>query len=71
MKYLKWRLRFVDLYVLETLLNSYARSLLIYVGTPMLAAGLWQTKDISRIERKIFKKSAMVPNNISPSIIEN
>ena len=54
-----------------TLVNAYARSLLIYVGTPLLAAEIWQERDITRIERKIAKQMAMVPNNVNPLIIDN
>ena len=35
--FLKWKLRFADSMVMETLINSFGRSLLIYLGTPMVA----------------------------------
>ena len=58
-------------HIMEQIINSFARSLLIYIGTPMMAAGLWSRQDIERIERQVFKKMAMVPNNINPDIITN
>ena len=43
--------------------------MLIYLGTPMVAAGLWKRKkDIDRIEaslyRKVLRRGNMVSNNI-------
>ena len=37
----KGRLRYTSLEVKEQLILSYSRSLLIYFGTPLMAAGLW------------------------------
>ena len=54
---------------MEQVINAFARSLLIYVGTPLVAAGLWKRKDIEYIEKQTLKKSAMVPNNIHPDIV--
>ena len=65
-RHIKWKMRNSDLFTLETIMNEFARSLLIYIGTPMIAAGLWRSEDLDRIEKKIMKKNAMVPNNISP-----
>ena len=47
---LKWRLKNVDVDVLERLTCCLARSMLIYIGTPMAAAGLWKRQDIDRFE---------------------
>ena len=69
--FLKWRLRFVKHHILEQIINSFARSLLIYIGTPMVAAGLWNRRDVDHIEKQIFKKMAMVPNNINPDLVTN
>ena len=42
--------------------------MLIYLGTPMVAAGLWKRKDIDRIEaslyRKVLRRSNMVSNKV-------
>ena len=44
--HLKWKLRKVDLDIKETLTCELARSILVYTGTPMVAAGLWKREDI-------------------------
>ena len=48
--HLKWKLRKVDLEIKETLTCVLARSILVYIGTPMVAAGLWKKEDIDRLE---------------------
>ena len=47
--------------VLETLVNSFGRSILIYIGTPMVAGGLWNIKEIEKKEGAIIKQTMMVP----------
>ena len=47
---MKWKLRKVDVAIKETLTCVLARSILIYIGTPMVAAGLWKREDIDRSE---------------------
>ena len=54
-KYLRWKLRYADTRVMETLVNSYGSSLLIYLGTPLVAAKIWTTDDIERKEKGIIK----------------
>ena len=39
--HLKWKLHKVDLEIKETLTCVLARSILVYTGAPMVAAGLW------------------------------
>ena len=48
--HLKWKLRNVDSAIKETLTCVLARSILVYIGTPMVAAGLWKREDIERTE---------------------
>ena len=42
--------------------------MLIYLGTPMVSAGLWKRKDIDRIEvslyRKVLRRNNMVSNKV-------
>ena len=38
--HLKWKLKKVDSAIKETLTCVLARSILVYIGTPMVAAGL-------------------------------
>ena len=52
-------------------MNSFGRSLLIYLGTPMVAGGLWNKNVIEKMEKNMIKKSMMVPQNINPDIITN
>jgi hypothetical protein len=47
---LKWKLKWVDGDVLERLTCCLARSILIYIGTPMVASGVWKRKDIDGLE---------------------
>ena len=39
---MKWKLRKVDVAIKETLTCVFARSILIYIGTPMVTARLWK-----------------------------
>ena len=43
-------LRKVDVDIKETLTCVLARSILIYIGTPLVATGLWKRDDIDRTE---------------------
>ena len=47
--------------VMETLVNSFGRSLLIYLGTPMVAGKIWKIEDIEKKEKGIVKHTMMVP----------
>ena len=68
---LRWKLKRVDGDVLERLTCCLARSMLIYIGTPMAAAGLWRRQDIDRIEAGIYRKILGEPNTISNKVILN
>jgi hypothetical protein len=68
---LRWKLKRVDGDVLERLTCCLARSMLIYIGTPMAAAGLWKRQDIDRIEAGIYRKILNEPNTISNKVILN
>ena len=61
----------MDVDVLERLTCCLARSMLIYIGTPMAAAGLWKRKDIDRFEAGIYRKILGAPNTISNKAILN
>ena len=69
--HLKWRLRKVDLEIKETLTCVLARSILVYIGTPMVVAGLWKREDIDRMEAKLFREVNGLPNVISNKAILN
>ena len=48
-----------------------ARSILIYLGTPMVAAGVWKRQDIDRIEASLYRKVLGVGNMVSNKAILN
>jgi hypothetical protein len=48
-----------------------ARSLLIYIGTPMFVAGLCKRKDIDALEASLYRKILFLPNTISNKAILN
>ena len=45
--------------------------MLIYLGTPMVAAGLWKCKDIDRIEASLYRKVLSRGNMVSNKVILN
>ena len=69
--YLKWKLRKLDSASKETLTCVLARSILVYIGTPMVAAGLWKREDIDRTEAQLFRQINGLPNIISNKAIMN
>ena len=69
--HLKWKLRKVDLAIKETLTCVLARTILVYIGTPMVAAGLWKREDIDRTEAQLFRQINGLPNIISNKAIMN
>ena len=68
---LKWKLKKVDSDVLERLTCCLARSMLIYIGTPMAAAGLWKRQDIDRFEAGIYRRILGAPNTVPNKAILN
>ena len=50
---MKWKLRKVEIDIKETLTCVLARSILIYIGTPLAAAGIWKRDDIDRSEAQL------------------
>ena len=56
---------------MEQLVCCLARSILIYIGTPMVAAGLWQRRDIDREETQLLRKVYNLPNNITSRAVNN
>jgi endo-1,4-beta-D-glucanase Y len=45
--------------------------MLIYLGTPMVAAGLWKRQDVDRIEASLYRKILGVSNMISNKAVLN
>ena len=67
---LRWKLRGAEPDVVQQLTCCLARSLLIYIGTPMVTAGLWRRKDIDSLEAGLYRKILFlgntIPNKVSP-----
>ena len=47
---MKWKLRKVEIHIKETLTCILARSILIYIGTPLVVTGIWKRDDIDCTE---------------------
>ena len=45
--------------------------MLIYLGTPKVAAGIWKRQDIDRIEASLYRKVLGIGNMISNKAILN
>ena len=50
--------------MVQQLTCCLARSLLIYIGTPMVAAGIWRKLDVERIEASLYCKVLRIGNMI-------
>jgi hypothetical protein len=68
---LKWRLREAEPDLVLQLTCCLARSLFIYIGTPMYVAGLWKRKDIDSIEASLYRKILFLNKGISNKAILN
>ena len=68
---MKWKLRKVDIDIKETLTCVLPRSILIYIGTPLVAAGLWKRNDINRIEAQLYRSINNLPNLVSNKALMN
>lgn len=68
---LRSRLKRAEPDVLAQLTCCRARSLLIYIGTPMVTVGLWRRTDIDRIEAGQYRKILGCNNTISNKAILN
>jgi hypothetical protein len=55
--------------VVQQLTCCLARSLLIYIGTPMVVAGLWRRQDIDSLEAGLYRKILFVGNGVSNKAI--
>jgi hypothetical protein len=64
-KIMRWRLGRADSDVIQQLVCCLSRSMLIYLGTPMVAAGIWKRQDMDRIEASLYRKVLGVSNMIS------
>ena len=71
LNHLRWKLKEVEVAIKETLLCVLARSILIYIGTPMVAAKLWKEADIDRLETQLYREVNRAPNVICNKAVMN
>ena len=45
--------------------------MLIYIGIPLMAVGLWKRDDVDRVEASLYRKIMRIGNNISNRAILN
>ena len=57
--------------VVQQLTCCLARSLLIYIGTPIVTAGLWKRKDIDSLDAELYRNILFLGNTISNKAILN
>ena len=68
---MKWKLRKVDIEIKETFTCVLARSILIYIGTPMVAAGIWKRDDIDCTEAQLYRSINNLPNLVGNKALMN
>ena len=68
---MKWKLRKVDIHIKETLTCVLARSILIYICTPLVAAGIWKRDNIDRTEAQLYTSINNLPNLVSNKALMN
>jgi hypothetical protein len=68
---LKWKMKDAEPDVVQQVTCCLTRSLLIYIGTPMVTAGLWKRKDIDSLEASFYRKIMLLSNSISNKAILN
>ena len=68
---MRWKIGQADPDVVQQLTCCLARSVLIYIGTPMVAAGIWKRDDINRVEASLYRKVMRIGNNIPNRAILN
>jgi hypothetical protein len=68
---MRWRIGKADPDVIQQLTCCLARSMLIYIGTPMMAVGLWKRDDINKIEASLYRKIMSIGNDIPNTAVLN
>ncbi len=68
---LRWRIGKAEPDVVQHLTCCLARSMLIYIGTPLAAVGLWKRGDIDRVEASLYRKILRIGNDIPNSAVLN
>ena len=68
---LRWRLKGREPNVVQQLTWCLARLLLIYIGTPMMVAGLWKRQDIDGLEAGLYRKILFMGSGVANKAILN
>ena len=66
---MRWRIGKAEPDVVQRLTCCLARSMLIYIGTPLAAVGLWKREDIDRVEASLYRKILRIGNDIPNSAV--
>lgn len=57
------KLAVADTPIKDVVMTSFAKSLLLYFGTPLVAAGIWKKEDIVKLEKRIYRESYRLPSD--------
>ena len=68
---IRWKIGKAEPDVVQRLTCCLARSMLIYIGTPLAAVGLWKREDIDRVEASLYRKIMRIGNDIPNSAVLN
>lgn len=71
LSHLRWKLKNCDVAIKETLTCVLARSILIYVGTPLVAAQRWKQSDVERVEVQLYRSTHGLTNLVSNKAVMN
>ncbi len=71
LQFLRWKLRDAEVAIKETLTCVLARSILVYMGTPMVAAKRWKKSDIDRVEVQLYREVHRLTNLVSNKAVMN
>jgi hypothetical protein len=71
LNHLRWKLKHCDVAIKETLTCVLARSILTYIGTPLVAARRWKQSDIERLEVQLYRGVHGLTNLVSNRAVMN
>ena len=66
---MRWRIGKAEPDVVQRLTCCLARSMLIYIGSPLAAVGLWKREDIDRVEASLYRKILRIGKDIPNSAV--
>jgi hypothetical protein len=68
-KWIRTRLRDAETEVKQQLLINYCKFLIIFFGTPLVAAGFWKGEDIEKVEKEMYMRALKLPNDIKRDVV--